>query len=58
MKTIRDLVCFFMGLFVIGVAGGLEHGRITVVGAVVAWCVSAVIISIFILIERRTRHGN
>lgn len=52
MKTIRDIICLFVGLFVLGIAGGLEKGLISIGGALLAWGISAMVISIAILIER------
>lgn len=52
MKTIRDIICLFVGLFVLGIAGGLEKGLISIGGALLAWGISAMVISIVILIER------
>lgn len=52
MKTIRDIICLFVGLFVLGVAGGLEKGLISIGGALLAWGISAMVISIVILVER------
>lgn len=53
MRTVRELVCGLAGLFVLGVAGGLEKGLLTVGGAVLAWAAAAAVIGITILIGRR-----
>lgn len=55
MKTIRDFICLLAGLFILGVAGGLEKGLLTIGGALLAWGASAVVIGAAILIERRVR---
>lgn len=52
MKAIRDIICLLAGLFILGVAGGLEKGLISIGGALLCWGISAVVISIVILIER------
>lgn len=52
MKAIRDIICLLVGLFILGVAGGLEKGLISIGGALLAWGISAMVISIVILIER------
>jgi hypothetical protein len=52
MKAIRDIICLLAGLFILGVAGGLEKGLISIGGALLAWGISAMVISIVILIER------
>ena len=53
MKTIRDIICLLAGLFILGVAGGLEKGLISIGGALIAWGAAAVVISIFIIFGRR-----
>ena len=58
MKAIRDIVCLLAGLFILGVAGGLEKGLISIGGALLAWGISAMVISIAILIERRRKNGK
>lgn len=58
MKAIRDIVCLLAGLFILGVAGGLEKGLISIGGALLAWGISAMVISIAILIERRKKNGK
>ena len=52
MKAIRDIICLLAGLFILGIAGGLEKGLISIGGALLAWGISAMVISIVILIER------
>ena len=58
MKAFRDIVCLLAGLFILGVAGGLEKGLISIGGALLCWGISAVVISIVILIERRRTNGK
>lgn len=58
MKTIRDIICLLAALFILGIAGGLEKGLISIGGALLAWGASAVVISIVILIERRRKNGK
>lgn len=58
MKTIRDIICLFVGLFVLGIAGGLEKGLISIGGALLAWGISAMVISIVILIGRSSDNGK
>lgn len=58
MKAIRDIICLVVGLFVLGIAGGLEKGLISIGGALLAWGISAMVISIAILIERRRKNGK
>lgn len=58
MKAIRDIICLLAGLFILGVAGGLEKGLISIGGAFLCWGASAVVISIVILIERGRNNGK
>lgn len=46
MKTFLEAVCILCLLAVIGIAGGLETGRATVTGALIAWGVVAGIATI------------
>ena len=58
MKTIRDIICLFVGLFILGIAGGLEKGLISIGGALLCWGIAAVVISIAILIERSRKNDR
>lgn len=55
MKTLTEAVCILCGLFVVGVAGGLEQGLTTPTGAVI-WCgVAAGIAAISVAIRARAK---
>lgn len=58
MKAIRDIVCLLAGLFILGIAGGLEKGLISIGGALLFWGIAAVAISIAILIERSRKNDR
>lgn len=53
----RDVICIAAGLFILGVAGGLEKGMISVGGALLAWAAAASVIAITILAGRRRHNG-
>ena len=45
----REAVLILLGLFILGVAGGLERGLIGIGGALIAWGAAAVAITITVL---------
>ena len=51
----RELIILLAAIFAWGVAGGLEKGMLTIGGALIAWGVAAMVITIT-LVGRR-RHG-
>jgi len=54
MRTIKEIVCLMIGLFVLGIVGGLEKGLISIGGALIALAASAMVIGITIFIGRRS----
>ena len=58
MKTITELVMGLSVLFIIGVAGGLEKGLLSIPGALIAWGVAAVIGAVALAIRAGGRNGT
>ena len=51
----RDIICIITGLFVLGVAGGLEKGLIGIPGALAAWAAAGAVILMTVTLGRRHR---
>ncbi|MCR5174637.1 MAG: hypothetical protein K6C09_08440 [Oscillospiraceae bacterium] len=51
----RDVICIIAGLFIFGVAGGLEKGLIGIPGALAAWAVAAAVILMSVIAGRRRK---
>ncbi len=52
---LRELICIIAGLFIVGTAGGLEQGLVSIPGAMAAWAMAGAIILVTVLCGRRRR---
>ena len=52
---IREAAVILAGLFIIGVAGGLEKGMVSVQGALIAWGLAVVTIAVLVLIPKKAK---
>lgn len=53
MKIIKELICLLAGLFIIGVAGGLEKGLLTIPHAIIFWAIAIFVIVIIVLTNKK-----
>ena len=58
MKTITELIMGLSVLFIIGVAGGLEKGLLSIPSALIAWGVAAVVGAVALAIRKGGRNGT
>ena len=55
---LRDAICIIAGLFILGIAGGLERNLISIPGALVAWAAAIIVIAVMVIIGRRKNESR
>ena len=56
MRTIKEMIALLAGLFIIGVAGGLERNMLEIRQAVIFWAIAISVIVIIILTNKKEEH--
>lgn len=55
MKTFLEAIVIVCLLAIVGIAGGLEKGMVSIVGAFVAWGVAAIVAAIAIAVRAKAQ---